>query len=147
MRQLTKFWSLHRREKRLLVEASVLLLISIILVRNIAFKHIEAFLRRRWTNNIHNGDHEEYIRLIRRSLARAANLLPWESLCLSRSIVEFIMLRRRGIPAILSAGARFSDPSSLEAHAWVDAGLKINEQNFEHAEFKAVIRIGTGTSL
>jgi hypothetical protein len=147
MRKWTKFWSLNGKVKWLLCEASILLLLFNILVRNIAFKHIDGFLRRRWTDNIQNGDHEEDIRAIRWSLARAANLLPCDSLCLSRSIVEFIMLRRRGIPALMSAGARFSGPSSLEAHAWVDAGLKLNEGTSQHADFKPVIRIGTGTGL
>jgi hypothetical protein len=145
MRKLSKFWSLSRREKSFFCEASVLLLLCSLLVKNVAFKHIVGFLRRRWTDNI-KGYHEEEIRLIRRSIVRAANILPCESLCLSRSIVEFIMLRRRGIPAIMSAGARFSGPS-LEAHAWVDAGLNVMQRKLDHPDFKTVIRIGTGTGL
>jgi hypothetical protein len=144
MGRLAKFWSLTRSEKKLLFEASIFLLLSNTFVRAIAFKHINRFLSARWNGSIQDGDdREQEIRVLRRSISRAANVLPCKSLCLSRSIVEFIMLRRRGIPAIMSAGVRFSGHSSLEAHAWVDAGLRVNEPSSENSDFKTVIRIGT----
>ena len=64
-------------------------------------------------------DSADDIKLVNLSLSRAANLLPWKSLCLSRSIAAFIMLRRRGIPAVMFAGVKFAEDSSLLAHAWV----------------------------
>ena len=145
MGRLAKFWSLTRREKTFLCEASILLLLSNTFVRAIAFKHIDRFLRTRWNDGIQGGNaREQEISVLQRSISRAANVLPWRSLCLSRSIVEFIMLRRRGIPAVMSAGARFSGHSSLEAHAWVDTGLRVNDASSENSDFKTVIRIGTG---
>ena len=54
------------------------------------------------------------------------------------------MLRRRGIPAVLFAGVRFSGHSSLDAHAWVDTGLGVNDKSSENSGFATVIRIGTG---
>ena len=87
------------------------------------------------------GANEE-IRLVQRSISRAANVLPLKSLCLSRSIAEFVMLRRRGIPAVMFAGVRFSGHSSLEAHAWVDVGQGATKA-LRILPFAAVIRIGT----
>jgi len=84
------------------------------------------------------------IALVRRSISRAANALPWKSLCLSRSIAEFIMLRGRGIPAVILVGARFSGESRLDAHAWVETGLEVNDKRSENSSFATVIRIGTG---
>jgi Transglutaminase-like superfamily len=52
------------------------------------------------------------------------------------------MLRRHGIPAVMFAGVRFSDHSSLDAHAWVDTG-PVNDKNSKHSDFAIVIRIGT----
>src|SRR5262249_17353952 len=107
MGRLVKFWSLTRHEKTLLCEASILVSLSNLCVRTIAFRHIEKFLRLRWNDGIQRGiDYEQEIKLVQRSISRAVNILPWKSLCLSRSIAEFIMLRRRGISAVMFAGVR-----------------------------------------
>jgi hypothetical protein len=144
MSRLAKFWSLTGSEKKFLCEASILLLLSNTCVKTIAFRHIDGFLRSRWNGDIKgNVDQEQVIRLVQRSISRAANVLPWKSLCLSRSIAEFIMLRRRGIPAVMFTGVRFSDDSLLEAHAWVDTGLGVNDKNSEQSSFATVIRIGS----
>jgi Transglutaminase-like superfamily len=145
MGRLRKFWSLTRREKEFLCEASILLFLSNACVKAIAFKHIDRFLRIRWNDEIQSGiEHDQEIALVQRSILRATNVLPWKSRCLSRSIAQFIMLRRRGIRAILLAGVRFSGHSSLDAHAWVDTGLAANDKSSENSDFAPVIRIGTG---
>ena len=142
---VVKFWSLPAREKKLLCEASILLLLCATGVKAIAFRHIDKFLRLRWNDRIQRGiDDEQRIKLVQRSISRAANVLPWRSLCLSRSIAEFIMLRRRGISAVMFAGVRFSDNSALDAHAWVDTGQVNNDRSSEDPDFATVIRIGTG---
>jgi hypothetical protein len=142
MGRLLKFWSLPRREKQLLCEASILLLISNASVKAIPFRHIDRFLRIHWNDGMRGDiDHEQEIRLIKHSISRAANVLPLKSLCLSRSIAQFIMLRRRGIVAILILGVRFSDNSSLDAHAWVDT--QGDHKNFDR--FVIVTRIGVGS--
>jgi hypothetical protein len=144
MGRLAKFWSLTGSEKKFLCEASILLLLSNTCVKAIAFRHIDRFLRSHWNGDIEgNIDQEQVIRLVQRSISRAANVLPWKSLCLSRSIAEFIMLRRRGIPAVMFTGVRFSAHSLLEAHAWVDTGLGVNDKNSEQSSFATVIRIGS----
>jgi Transglutaminase-like superfamily len=145
MRRLAKFWFLTRREKKFLWEASILLLVANICVKAIAFRRIERFLRTRWNNGIQGCmEPEQVIKLVQSSISRAATALPGDNLCLSRSIAEFIMLRRRGIPAALVAGARFSGQSSLDAHAWVETGLAVNDKRFENSAFAPVLRIGTG---
>jgi hypothetical protein len=144
MARLRKFWSLTRREKELLCEATIFLFLSNASVKVIGFRHIDRFLRTRWNDAIQGGiDRDQEIRVVRRSISRAANILPWKSLCLSRSIAEFTMLRRRGIPAAMFAGARLSGQSSLEAHAWVDTGLGVNGTGSENSNFTTVITIGT----
>ena len=138
MGRLARLWSLSRREKWLFFEASVLLLLSITFVRAIAFKHIDKFLRARWNDGAQSDNQpEQEIKVLRHSVLRAVNALPCKSLCLSRSIVEFVMLRRRGIPAVIKVGARFASPSCLEAHAWIDIG-----PSSVNSEFTTVRRIG-----
>src|SRR5262249_19689310 len=145
MGRLRKFWSLTRREKEFLCEAAILLFLSNVCVKAIAFRHIDRFLRRCWNEEIQSGIYyEQEITLVQRSISRATNALPWKALCLSQSIAQFIMLRRRGIRAILYAGVRVAGHSTLHAHAWVVAGLATNDKNSENSGFATVIRIGTG---
>ena len=142
MNRLAKFWFMTRREKKFLCEASILLLLSTACIKVIAFRRIDRFLRTHWNNGIgHRIGQEREIKLLRRSIFRAANLLPWQSQCLSRSIAEFIMLRRRGIQAVLFAGAKFYGDSSLDAHAWVETRL-MNDRGSENSGFATVITIG-----
>jgi len=109
----------------------------------IAFGRIDSFLRARWSDcNRNTCAQDDDIKLVNLSLLRTANLLPWKTLCLSRSIAAFIMLRRRGIPAVIFAGVKFCEGSSLQAHAWVHAGHDLPNGNSENSEFTAVLRIG-----
>src|SRR5262245_30209643 len=143
MRRLAKFWSLPKGEKKLLREAGILLLLSNACIKVVAFRHLDRLLRTRWNDRLESDiDRKEEIKLVRRSVSRAANILPWRSRCLSRSIAEFIMLRRRGIPAVMLAGVRFSGPSSLDAHAWVNTDTNDNVSG--GSGFTTMIRIGAG---
>src|SRR5262245_10671946 len=143
MDRLLRFWSLPRREKQLFCEAAVLLLISHICLKTVAFKHIDRFLRARWNDGARDsGDVSEDIKLANVSLSRVVNLLPLKNLCLSRSMAGFIMLRRRGIPAVVVAGVKVSEDCSLHAHAWVDTGHAELNANPENSAFTAVVRIG-----
>ena len=142
MNRLHKFWSLTRREKQFCCEAAILLLLSNVFVWTIAFRYIYRFL-----NTYGNGcarvafDRADNVELIKLSVSRSAILLPWKSLCLSRSIAAFIMLRRRGIPAVLFVGARLED-FSLRAHAWVCTGPAETDWETENSAFTALVRIG-----
>ena len=143
MGRLARFWALPKREKEFLCEAGILLSLSHACLKAIAFRHIDRFLRTRWPDGTQSAiDRQHEIRLVQRSISRAANVLPWKSRCLSRSIAEFIMLRRRGIPAIFFAGVKFSGHSSLDAHAWVETGLEVKDKGVENSGFATVIRIG-----
>jgi hypothetical protein len=144
MNRLAKFWALPAAEKKLLCEAVFLLSGSTASVKTIAFTHIERFLRACWSGgsgHIKSANGEQEIRLVQRSISRATKALPWTSSCLSQSIAEFIMLRRRGIQAVILAGARFSDHSSLDAHAWVETDLP-SDKSPENSTYATLIRIG-----
>ena len=142
MGRLLRFWALPRREKHLFCEAGILLLLSHLSIKTIPFRHIDRFLRARWHNDAREADVVEVIKLADVSLSRVVNLSPWKSLCLSRSMAAFIMLRRRGIPAVMVAGVMFSEDSSLHAHAWIDTGHAGPNANSEHSAFTAILRIG-----
>lgn len=142
MEKLSKFWSLARREKLACGEAFVLLLVSQVAVSTIAFKHIDRFLRTLLKDDVPTTSHSaEEIRLVKMSLSRVEGRLPLKALCLSRSITAFIMLRRRGVPAVILAGVK-SDSSGLSAHAWVRIGHGASDETSESEAFTVVMSIG-----
>jgi len=57
-------------------------------------------------------------------------------------MAAFIMLRRRGIPAVLVAGVKFSEDSSLHAHAWIHTGRAEPDADSKNSAFTAVVKIG-----
>jgi hypothetical protein len=144
--RLRKFWSLTRREKQLFFEAGVLLLVSTLCVKVIAFRHIFSFLCNRYgylkARACEPSSWASNVELVGLAISRAANRLPWRGLCLSQSIAAFIMLRRRGIPATLLAGVKVLENSSLGAHAWVKTGDEASERNLGNSDFTVVVKIG-----
>ena len=148
MGRFHKFWKLPRREKLFLCEACILLLLANLSVKIFAFGRIERHLRAHCNNGRMLGivasacDVKDGTRLVDLSVARAAVVLPFKSLCLSRSIATFTMLRRRGFPAVLFAGVRVCADSSLIAHAWVEAGCGMMVRNSEKSTFTTLVRIG-----
>ena len=148
MGRFHKFWMLPRREKLFLCEACILLLLANLSVKIFAFGRIERHLRAHCNNDRILGisasayDVKHGIKLVDLSVARAAVVLPFKSLCLSRSIATFTMLRRRGFPAVLFAGVRVCADSSLIAHAWVEPGCGMMERNSEKSAFTTLVRIG-----
>jgi hypothetical protein len=143
MGRLLRFWSLPPRERQFFFEAAILLLLSHLSVKTIAFRRIDSFLRARWNDDARNAvDVAEVVKLADVSLSRVVNLLPWKNLCLSRSMAAFIMLRRRGIPVVMVAGVKFSGASSLHAHAWIDTHNAKHRASTENSSFTAVVRIG-----
>jgi hypothetical protein len=152
MGRFRRFWNLTRREKVVFFEACVLLLTSNLSIKTVAFRYIDRSLRH-WTDHgrntfVRSDDIKNDIKLIDLSLSRATNVLPWNCLCLSRSMAKLIMLRRRGIPAILFAGVKSLEDSSLSAHAWVRTDVDVMDMNLdraENAEFTVLVRIGQGS--
>jgi hypothetical protein len=143
MKDIIKFWSLPRREKVLVLEAGIWLSLSSLSVKTVAFNRIDTILNGCWNNvaRANTGSAEE-IRLIKLSLSRVASRLPWKSTCLNQSIAGFIMLRRRGIPAVMYLGVKFSENSSFLAHAWVQAMGEEIALEPEDSTYTPMIAIG-----
>ncbi len=145
--RLSKFWGLSRYEKGLLFEAASLLLISNLSVKLIPFRQIDSFLRA--YGHAHGAkvvealsDRALDIQVVNLSLSRAARLLPWDSLCLMQSIAAFVMFRRREIPAVMFVGVKFSEDTTLRAHAWVHTDRDGTDENLHSATFSPLVRIG-----
>ncbi len=147
MGRLLKFWSLPGREKYCFCEAGILLLLSNLSIKTIPFRQIHRFLHANWNPRTPVVlESAENVELVMLSLSRAANLLPWRSQCLSRSIAAFVMLRRRGISAVMFVGVKSLEDSSLLAHAWVHTGLEVSDENSENSTFTALVSVGESTA-
>ncbi|MEG3162563.1 lasso peptide biosynthesis B2 protein [Sphingomonas sp. LB2R24] len=59
---------------------------------------------------------------IRWSIGAVAPWLPFRTLCLQQAIAARAMLERRGIGSVLHLGVRDPTGTTLDAHAWLDAG-------------------------
>lgn len=55
---------------------------------------------------------------IGRRIRRMAPRLPFRTTCLVRAVAGWLMLRRRGVPAIVRFGVRM-EAGQLAAHAWL----------------------------
>jgi hypothetical protein len=143
MKRLLKFWSLPGREKYCFCEAAILLLLSNLSIKTIPFRQIYRFLHANWNTCTRvASDSAENVELVMLSLSRAANVLPWKSQCLSRSIAAFVMLRRRGIRAVMFVGVKSLEDSSLLAHAWVYTGREVTDENSENSTYTALVSVG-----
>jgi hypothetical protein len=141
MGRLNKFVSMTRREKQVFLEALFVLLLSNLSIKAIPFRLIHGFLQTHW-GGLGAGAlvQAQDIRLVALSLSRAANQFPWKILCLSRSIAAYVMLRRRGIPAVIFTGVKV-DNTSLLAHAWVEAGPIVIDVNHQKSIFVRLMSI------
>jgi hypothetical protein len=136
---------LTSQERRLFFEAITLIIFSTLCLKVIPFKRIYLYLDNRFGNikiDFHDPNDGETA-IVSRAISRGASVLPWKTLCLSKSISEFIMLRRRKTPATLCTGVKVLANSSLGAHAWVDtSGTKQTNAN---PDFVVVLKIGERT--
>jgi hypothetical protein len=131
------------REKKCFVEALFLLATASVCVNFVAFKHIDSFLRSRIPKPAYSLPREQEVKLVQSSVRQATKALPWSALCLSQSIAEYVMLRRRGVQAAIVAGVGFADDRSLNAHAWVESGLPDHPKNGDTSgSYTVVMRIG-----
>jgi hypothetical protein len=147
MRRLLKFFSLPGREKYCFCEAGILLLLSNLSITIIPFRQIYRFLHANWNTRTRIVlDGAESVELVMLSLSRAANLFPWKSQCLSRSIAAFMMLRRRGISAVMFVGVKSLEDSTLLAHAWVQTGCEVTDETSENSTFTALVSVGKGVA-
>jgi len=60
---------------------------------------------------------------VSRAIARAARHVPFRAVCLQQAFAALLMLRRRGLKAIVHLGlAREDGSDALKAHAWSCCG-------------------------
>jgi hypothetical protein len=128
--RLRRFGQLGRRQRALLVEAAVWLLLARVALLAIPFpalaRRLGAFvpptdarvqLARQGGSDLAAGLAAE----IGWATVCAARHVPFAAVCLPQAIAARIMLRRRGIASVLHLGAAKGREQGIDAHAWLDA--------------------------
>ena len=64
----------------------------------------------------------ESVRRIRWAITACASRVPWRALCFEQGLAAQLLLRRRGIAAVLYVGAALDDQDGFAAHVWVRDG-------------------------
>ena len=119
----------------LLVEASVDLLVSRVLLKTVPFPK----LAQRWGAFVPPSDPRAGSGLLRTSdepaviagrvgdaVRRAARNVPFGAVCLPQAMAARRMLARRGVPSVMHFGAAKGQDKPIDAHAWLDAaGVKV----------------------
>lgn len=95
----------------------------------------------------------DVVQLICKSISRAANNVPWNTVCLPRAIAAKWMCQRRNIKSVMYLGvakktdtrsseqalnAMFSEHASISAHAWLQVEDAIITGRVGHKKFTVI---------
>ena len=129
MSKWRKLWLLPRPERRLLVQAALLLPVVAALVRFVGLRRCMSTLARLAPDAcVGTGAFaEQTVSGVARMVRAAALHGPYRANCLKQSVTLWWLLRRRGVASDLRIGTR-KGAQGLEAHAWVEVcGRALNE--------------------
>ncbi|MFN0111302.1 MAG: lasso peptide biosynthesis B2 protein [Blastocatellia bacterium] len=135
MNKLAKLKAMSGNERRLLLQAWLLLPVVKILLWLTGYRRTLAKLQRLFLLNSDNPnvglvvtyEKQQHASALGRLVNMAANHSPFEITCLPRSLVLWGMLRRAGLAADLLIGVQ-KEADVFAAHAWVEyRGQAVNE--------------------
>jgi hypothetical protein len=129
-------------ERRLLIEAFLLLGVARLSLLVLPFKWLAATLGRHKseTSAEMNPSDIGCARMIGQAVCAAANYTPWKSVCLPQAVAAQWMLKRRHISGTLYLGVAKNEakPMKLAAHAWLRCGNLILTGREGHRKFTVV---------
>jgi hypothetical protein len=104
-------------------EAAFLLAFSRLAIMILPFRTIASVLDRPMDKTeLAEPERGRQRKRIQWAIARAARLLPGETVCFPRGLAAFRMCRARGIDSVLSYGAAVLPGEGLKAHVWLQDG-------------------------
>jgi len=115
------FWRLHRRDRRAVLEAAVLMVSTHAILPLSGYRRWKSLLTKlssRPPVEV-NATRSAVIDDLARATASAARHLFFQPTCLESSIALWWLLRRRSFDAVLQIGGR-KEREQFEAHAWVE---------------------------
>jgi hypothetical protein len=129
---IRKFQSLSRCEQRLVVEATLLLPITNVALRLLAFSQARRAVRatRRW---LPGGSQTADRSHVRWAVVVVSSFVPWSTTCLDRAVTAGALLRRHDHPAVLRFGV--DGDERFTAHAWVESDDEVVVGGGQRREF------------
>lgn len=133
-RPLRRFAQVDGRRRALVVEAVLWLALARIALLTMPFQKIARRLGtfrgpaegRAAALDPGAAGHAETAREIGWAVTRAARYLPFKAVCLPQAMAAKLMLRRRGVVAVLSFGVGRDAGGAFESHAWLyAAGVEV----------------------
>ena len=116
-----RFTRISWRERALLVEASLLLLLSTLAIAWLPFRTV-ARLAGRSAAAPPRPDPGAAIDQVRWAVSAAGRFAPWRPVCFQHGLAAHWMLRRRRIASTLYYGASSDAERGVIAHVWIRSG-------------------------
>jgi hypothetical protein len=119
-RKIRRFCRTPPADRRLLVEAAILLGVARAAIVCIPFKHMVPWLAKNPADP--NRDDAVLNQRVSHAITVAARHVLWNSVCLPQAIAAKVMLSRRGFASTLFLGTVRDAERGMIAHAWLDCG-------------------------
>jgi len=122
-----KFIALNSEERRLFIEAYLLLGAMRAAMRLVSFKRLTRSMEHSKEPRTLEVLPQEKLRtaiIVGKVIEQAANNTPWESACLVQSLTAQRMLQKRGVSGVFYLGAKKDGrgDGKMKAHAWTQCG-------------------------
>ncbi|MDP9485753.1 MAG: lasso peptide biosynthesis B2 protein [Actinomycetota bacterium] len=128
MRLLIKLWRLSAADRRLLIEATLLLGMVAPGLRLLPFETVRRLMARaaQTLARSQKSDDDSAKRAVWAVMA-ASRYVPraGAGVCLTQALAAQTMLARRGHPALLRIGVVKDEERRLQAHAWLESGGEV----------------------
>jgi hypothetical protein len=123
MNKLAKFRRLRPPERRLLIEAALLLLVARGALKMLPFKTIVRWVSRHAPDRTCGEDTARtLVGRVRWAVEAGARNGPGRAACFPQAIAAHLLLARRGARSTIYYGVAKTAAGELEAHVWVRAG-------------------------
>jgi hypothetical protein len=135
-----RFFALSPEEKKLFLEAYLMLGFMRAAIPTISFKRLTRTLQHS-QNYIHpatlTSEQLHTAKLVGKMITQAANNTPWNSACLAQALTAQRILIKRDIPGVFYLGAKKNKGAKekMAAHAWSQCGETIITGEKGHEAF------------
>ncbi|GAB4300113.1 MAG: lasso peptide biosynthesis B2 protein [Marinilabiliales bacterium] len=137
---LIKYKKLSAQEKKLFWKAWFWLFVARL---NTTFLPSKKYLKKlgrdkTLTSENNMPEHEEYVRILKKSIRRAVKYTPFKTKCLQQAYAGKIILNKANIPSTVYFGLAKDKNNKLIAHAWLRTGNIIVTGEKEKSKFTVV---------
>jgi hypothetical protein len=137
---MQRFKQLRWRERSLLAQALVALVLSGVLLRLLPFELLTSWLRlrRAETPQEEDASAEQLGAEIGWAVEAAANRSPLDIKCLTRALAATLIGRRYRLATTLYLGVTRAEGGELKAHAWTRCGSRVITGRSEQERFSVI---------